>query len=221
MIFGKFRLPLCKKRVGSRFFCVYSQKYSQNLLTKTQYEYIIFYRWAELGVLPASEDISMQLQLEQIFNIDGAFRDIDYSFEPDFSLSDDFVLKTPVSFKGRVANNTGIVSLSGTASFSAVVTCSRCAEEFSRDFTVGIEHLLAQSLNDEDNDDYIVTENAELDLSQLICEDIVLSLPPRFLCSEDCKGLCSRCGKNLNNGPCGCKKEVDPRMAALLELLEE
>jgi uncharacterized protein len=55
----------------------------------------------------------------------------------------------------------------------------------------------------------------------LVCEDIVFSLPLRFLCDEECKGLCSRCGKNLNDGPCDCKKEIDPRMAALLQLLED
>lgn len=163
----------------------------------------------------------MQIQLEQIFNIDGAKKDIDYSFTPEYSLSDDFVLTSPVSFKGDLRNNTGIVSLSGEARFDATVVCSRCAEEFSKSFSVKIEHLLARHLNDEDNDDYIVVENSVLELSELICEDIVLSLPVRFLCNEDCKGLCSKCGKNLNNGPCDCKKEVDPRLAALLTLLDD
>lgn len=163
----------------------------------------------------------MQLQLEQIFNIDGSVKEIDYSFEPELSLSDDFALLTPVSFKGELRNTTGIVSLKGQASFSADVFCSRCAEQFHKDFAVEIDHLLANHLNDEDNDDYIVVENSVLELSELICEDIVLSFPVRFLCSEDCKGLCSKCGKNLNDGPCDCKKEVDPRLAALLTLLED
>lgn len=163
----------------------------------------------------------MRLQLEQIFNIDGSVQDIDFVLTPDYQLSDDFELTAPIHFVGSVRNDTGIVSLSGQAEFSANVICSRCAESFLKDFSIPVEHLIARSLVNEDNDDYIVAENDMLDLSALVCEDIVLSLPLRFLCSEDCKGLCSRCGKNLNNGKCDCKKEVDPRMAVLLQLLDD
>ena len=113
------------------------------------------------------------------------------------------------------------MSLSAKAKFSATVVCSRCAEEFKKDFIVDIEHLLAKSLENDDNDDYIVVENGSLDLATLISEDVIFSLPLRFLCDEECKGLCSKCGKNLNDGPCDCKKDVDPRMAALLSLLED
>ena len=50
-------------------------------------------------------------------------------------------------------------------------------------------------------------------------EDVVLNLPSKVLCKDDCKGLCPQCGKNLNDGPCDCKEPVDPRLAGLLELL--
>lgn len=163
----------------------------------------------------------MQLQLEQIFNIDGSCKELKYSFEPEYSLCDDFELTSPVEFEGEVKNNTGIVSLSGKARFSATVTCGRCAELFKQDFEVEVEHLLANQLVNDDNDEYIVVEDNVLDLTELVCEDIILSLPTRFLCKEDCKGICSKCGKNLNEGKCDCKKDVDPRMAALLELLED
>ena len=49
----------------------------------------------------------------------------------------------------------------------------------------------------------------------------VLNLDSKMLCSPDCKGLCARCGKNLNEGPCGCKKELDPRLAVLGQLLKD
>ena len=160
----------------------------------------------------------MQIKLEQIFNNDGVSKEIDFSFDPDYSLADDFVLTTPVSFKGVIKNTAGVVSLSGEAQFSASVICCRCAEEFRHDFCVAISHLLTDRLNNEDNGDYIVVENSELDLSELICEDIIFSLPTKLLCREDCKGLCPQCGKNLNEGACDCKKQIDPRWAALSEL---
>lgn len=164
----------------------------------------------------------MNIQLEQIFNLEGSKKEFDFCFEPEYSLSDDISLDAPgIAVSGKIENNTGIVSLSARAKFSATVVCSRCAEGFKKDFQVDIEHLLANNLENDDNDDYIVVENSVLQLSSLVCEDIIFSLPLRFLCDEECKGLCSRCGKNLNNGPCDCKKEVDPRMAALLSLLED
>ncbi len=164
----------------------------------------------------------MQIQLEQIFNIEGSKKEFDHSFVPQYALADDISLDTPgVAVSGKIENNTGIVSLSATVSFSATAVCSRCAEEFKKSFEFEIEHLLARELVNEENDDYIIVENAVLDLDELVCEDIILSLPSRYLCREDCKGLCSNCGKNLNNGICDCKKEVDPRLAALLTLLDD
>lgn len=164
----------------------------------------------------------MNIQLEQIFNLEGSKKDFDFIFEPEYSLSDDISLDAPgIAVSGKIENNTGIVSLSAKAKFSATVVCSRCAESFKKSFEIDIEHLLAKSLENDENDDYIVVENGSLDLATLVSEDIIFSLPLRFLCNEDCKGLCSKCGKNLNDGPCDCKKDVDPRMAALLSLLED
>ena len=164
----------------------------------------------------------MQIQLEQIFNLEGSKKDFDFIFEPEYSLSDDISLDAPgIAVSGKIENNTGIVSLSARAKFSATVVCGRCAEEFKKDFDFTFEHLLAKSLSNEDNDDFLVVEDSTLDLAELVCVDIIFSLPIRFLCDEDCKGLCMKCGKNLNEGPCGCKKDIDPRMAALLQLLED
>jgi uncharacterized protein len=62
-------------------------------------------------------------------------------------------------------------------------------------------------------------QNDEIDLEQLMREQFYLALPMKPLCSDDCKGLCSMCGTNLNRGTCECKREFeDPRFAALKEL---
>ena len=56
----------------------------------------------------------------------------------------------------------------------------------------------------------------EIDLMGAVREQILLSIPPPPLCKDDCKGLCPRCGKDLNEGDCGCDRTVlDPRWAAL------
>ena len=83
-------------------------------------------------------------------------------------------------------------------------------------------HKLAQTLVDEGNDDYIETPDFTIELDEVVISDILLSLPQKFLCSDDCRGLCPKCGKNLNLGDCGCdKREIDPRLAILKQLMED
>ena len=60
-----------------------------------------------------------------------------------------------------------------------------------------------------------------MDLDELVRADLLLELPTKVLCREDCKGLCPKCGKDLNFGPCDCKKEIDPRWQALSDLFPD
>ena len=80
---------------------------------------------------------------------------------------------------------------------------------------------LASELQDEENPDYFLLEGDELDLEELLETVFILNMDTRFLCRDDCKGLCSRCGKNLNEGPCDCRTESDPRLAVLEQLLDD
>ncbi len=127
----------------------------------------------------------------------------------------------PVSVSGEFRNKLGVVSLVATARFTYRAPCDRCAEPVEKQFSVPIEHCLVSELNNEDNDDFLVVENFKLDVDELIRTDVLLSLPNKYLCKEDCKGLCTKCGANLNLGACGCAKEVDPRLASLLDLLDD
>lgn len=73
----------------------------------------------------------------------------------------------------------------------------------------------------ESDEDYIETPDYKLELDEVVKTDIILELPAKFLCSEDCKGLCMKCGKNLNEGDCGCDKgSVDPRLEILKQLID-
>jgi uncharacterized protein len=59
--------------------------------------------------------------------------------------------------------------------------------------------------------DFAFYENDEINIDELVLEQIELSLPSRFLCREDCRGLCSQCGADLNQEQCNCEKPIDPR----------
>ena len=115
----------------------------------------------------------------------------------------------------------------GALHASTTATCARCAEEFAapsdRDFrfvlspkSVGFNG--EKDLRDEDLE-FSLYEGDQIDLSPLIREQFLLSLPTRPLCREDCRGLCPKCGVNLNHTQCDCSTEVGhPGLAALRNL---
>ena len=97
----------------------------------------------------------------------------------------------------------------------------RCAKPFRRETAVDWQGVLAPEKQNEDNDDIVLLEDGEfVDAEDLARTAFLLEMDTKVLCSQDCKGLCPRCGADLNLSPCSCKKELDPRMAILATLLE-
>lgn len=164
----------------------------------------------------------MLIELNNVFNNDGEQLPLNHQMSLiDYDINGSCPFQSPVSIVGEVINKVGIVTLQATASFTFFGVCDRCADEFQKEFSIEIEHSLVSHLDNEDNGDFIVVPNSRLDLDELILTDILLELPTKLLCKNDCQGLCSMCGQNLNAGHCDCKKEVDPRLASLLQLLKE
>lgn len=127
--------------------------------------------------------------------------------------------KQPVHAVGEITARAGVVKLSLRVTFTFDGQCDRCLTPFTREYDIPVEHILVTSLENEDSD-YVLLENYQLALDELVQTDILLELPYKNLCREDCRGLCPQCGKNLNEGLCGCTaKTVDPRLAVLQQLL--
>ena len=163
----------------------------------------------------------MIIELESIFNTDGSSYEFDYELSlSHISVSGVNPLKSPVKVKGMVKNNTGIVTLDANVELMYSAQCDRCAEEAEKIFNYDFSHNLIASLSNEDNDDFLVVSDMRLNLDELIEEDVNLELPTKFLCKDDCKGVCVMCGKNLNKDQCDCKKPIDPRLEGLLQFLE-
>ena len=120
-----------------------------------------------------------------------------------------------------MTNHAGALELTGTARSLLDLACDRCGKKFSREKAVPLDCLLADELEDEENDEIVLLEGSEVDLDELVTTAFVLAMDTKNLCSEDCKGLCAKCGADLNLGPCGCRPEVDPRLAALAQLLDD
>lgn len=127
----------------------------------------------------------------------------------------------PVRVVGTVTARAGVVTLSARAGFVFCGACDRCLTPFTKTYDIPLEHTLVTTLENEENDDYILLDNYQLNLDDLVLADVLLELPYKSLCREDCRGLCPMCGKDLNEGLCGCnRKSVDPRLAVLGQLLD-
>ena len=167
--------------------------------------------------------------LDMLPILSGALQQIDFEFS--FRPSEDSLLATvysdvdfaePIIVTGYVKNMAGYMMLSADVQVSDSTVCARCVEPVSNVLEISFEKDIASSGDvSEDNDDYIIIEDKKFDMLPVVEEEIMLEMPSRTLCKEDCRGLCQKCGKNLNEGDCDCdKKEVDPRLAILKTLLQ-
>ena len=166
----------------------------------------------------------MLLGLSRIIDCPGA----SVPFSTSVDLSDlcygvSFPVTEPVRAEGQVRNTAGVLVMTGSIETTIHGICDRCAGSFHRDIHFPIDVVLVTEMANEENEDEWVfpLEGDSADLDDIVRTVFVLNLDSKLLCKEDCEGLCCRCGKNLNNGPCNCQKELDPRFAALKQLLEK
>lgn len=134
-----------------------------------------------------------------------------------------YPVSEPVLASGTVRNTAGVFVMKGEISTCIHGVCDRCAADFSSQVNIPLDVVLVRELANEDSEDEevfpMVDDNA--DLEEIVRTVFVLNLDSKLLCKPDCKGICCRCGHNLNEGPCSCEKELDPRFAALRQLLEK
>ena len=166
----------------------------------------------------------MLLGLSKIIDRPGA--SVPFSTTVDLSdlrYGNSFPVTEPVRAEGQVRNTAGVLVMTGSIETTIHGTCDRCATAFDREIEFPIDVVLVTELANEENEDEWVfpLEGDSADLDDIVRTVFVLNLDSKLLCKEDCQGLCCRCGKNLNDGPCNCQKELDPRFAALKQLLEK
>ncbi len=166
----------------------------------------------------------MLLGLSKIIECPGA----SVSFSTSVDLSDllygtCYPVDEPVVASGTVRNTAGVLVMTGSVHTTIHGVCDRCAADFASDVEFPIDVVLVTELSNEENEDEWVfpLEGDSADLEDIVRTVFVLNMGSKLLCKEDCKGLCSRCGKNLDDGPCSCQKELDPRFAALRQLLDK
>ena len=151
----------------------------------------------------------MILQLREIFQIEGMHLPVSYEITPE-ELSEvrGYTFAAPVAVSGEFYNRAGIVTLKYPVCCTLDVVCDRCLTELKRDYSYDFSHTVVPSLQSEGDiyDTYLVAQHDSIDMNETAISDLLLMLPTKMLCREDCKGLCDICGCNLNERTCNCRK---------------
>lgn len=153
----------------------------------------------------------MQMNIKNILNIPGTSQEFDFCVPEERTAEIiGYVFHTPVQVKGKIANHAGAVVLNMQIDFSLLVTCDRCLKETIQDFSYQTEHLVVRFLNDEENEEnYIIAKAESIDIAEIAVADLLLELPSKMLCKEDCKGLCPVCGCDRNVTDCDCTAKIE------------
>ena len=167
----------------------------------------------------------MTINLSEFFSNPSAVKD--FTVEPSF---DTLVLKRnsyPVAakepFKIHAARVENKIRLRGSTAVDLFIPCDRCLDDVRIHFPIEINLSVATDEEPDgiEDDERSFMDGCILDVDKLITNEIVVALPTKVLCKEDCRGLCPVCGTNLNHGDCGCDRHVaDPRMAAIRDIFK-
>lgn len=169
----------------------------------------------------------LPMVLDLLELIGGAVREVPFAYEQLLESADarelsDDLLSGSLHVEGRAENHAGYLKLIGEAVLEGTFRCGRCCREFSRVLRFPMDYQLAESLAGEDTEEFLLLTDGQLDLSDVVRSQLLLELPYRFLCKEDCKGLCPKCGCDRNTQTCECDlRDRDPRWAVLGEFFDE
>ena len=163
----------------------------------------------------------------------GSYREADVAADlqelaPDLDLAEGdhpSVVEGPI----RMMHTNQGVLVQGKLTGETQLACARCLEPVPVSFEVHLEEVFVPTVDmatgklirpDEEDRALWIDEHHILDLTEVLRQDVLLELPVHVLCKEDCRGLCSECGTNLNQATCDCGPDVDPRWASLTDLLK-
>jgi uncharacterized protein len=167
----------------------------------------------------------MLVNLTDVFANEGQVQEITAEYEADAYTNQlgTFVIKekSPVILRlSNIGQSRALVK--GSAKLVFVFQCDRCLRDVDYTFDLSFENEVCSPdyTGESDEDDCLeIMEGYHLNVDELVNNEILLNWPLKILCKEDCKGICKVCGKNLNDGDCGCDDFVpDPRMAAIKDI---
>jgi uncharacterized protein len=169
----------------------------------------------------------MRIELEKLEGSKGAFAHV---YQPDDlnPIDERIRLTEPAAVTGKIRLAGNEVFVNGQIDTRAQVECDRCLQpvelpvnaDFALDYMSGSDYESSQAAElTEAELSVSVFDGKAIDVDEIVKEQILLAVPTRMLCREDCKGICPECGIDRNTGDCTCvTNDIDPRWAALKNL---
>ncbi|HET6976972.1 MAG TPA: DUF177 domain-containing protein [Pyrinomonadaceae bacterium] len=169
----------------------------------------------------------MRIELE---NLEGGKGDFAHVYQPDDlnPVDERISLSGAATVSGKIRRAGNEVFVNGHVDTQARVECDRCLQpveipvntDFALDYITGSEYEAGQVAElTEAEMSVAVFDGYAIDVDEIVKEQVLLTVPTRMLCREDCKGICPECGADRNTGNCSCTtNDIDPRWAALKNL---
>ena len=164
----------------------------------------------------------MTIDVSQIIKITGARIDIcnDIDLQVADFLGGSYKFPNPLKAEGEIYNNGKSLTLSVHITGKMETECARCLKPIEVDVDYTVHELLSRAEDNSGTDDDIIIDGYEVDIDAIAADNFIMNISGKYLCSDDCKGLCPTCGHDLNEGECGCDNEyIDPRWQALADII--
>ena len=158
----------------------------------------------------------MICDVSTIMNMEGAVLPFTGSLEASELLPD--VEMISAQLEGSITCTGGVLALECNVKTMILKSCARCLKEIQLPLEFDFSETLVLSGQETtaDADSVIFFEGKEIDVGELALNNLLLNLSTKYLCKDDCRGLCPKCGKDLNEGECDCDfVEIDPRWEKL------
>jgi uncharacterized protein len=150
--------------------------------------------------------------------------------EENVQLDTDLTISGPITGHVRLRRiNQGLLA-DGWLDLALERECTRCLKQFELQMHIPFEERFYPTLDvitgapqlppDDGEDAFPIDDHHQVDITETVRQHVLLEIPMVTLCKEDCAGLCSQCGKDLNEAPCDCQPEVDSRLSVLQTLLQ-
>lgn len=166
----------------------------------------------------------MLIDVSPIIKIQGARLELDgdVGLSGAEFLGESYSFSDPLRLKGEIYNNGQSLTLAVRVTGRMTTACARCLNPIEADVDFDIHELLSRTEDGADEDgDIILFDGHEIELDDIVTDHFLMNISGKYLCRDDCRGLCPMCGHDLNEGDCGCDAGyIDPRWLALKEIMD-
>ena len=164
----------------------------------------------------------MKLDILEISKCDGAKMPFegDFRTESQEFIGNVFEFPDPIGVQGEITNQDGKYFMTAMAKSRVISYCARCGKEVSKEVNAEFSEVFTNEAAQDD--DMISFTGTRIDIDDTVVNNLLENLPEKFLCKEDCKGLCPVCGKDRNIEECDCREDDgDLRMEIFRKLAEK